>query len=87
MLKLFLHYIFSKTAVAGITRVMARERGEHNIRVNAVKPRLTETEIGNVRRADEFFARIVYIQSIDWVERPEELKGLLILLASPAVPL
>ncbi len=69
---LFLHYVFSKTAVAGITRVMARERGEQNIRVNAVKPRITEIKKENVRRADELFARIVDIQAIKRVERPED---------------
>ena len=83
-LPLFMHYVTSKAAVAGMTRVMARELGAHNIRVNAVMPGLTETEVNNVGRTDELVSRIVDIQSIKRVETPEDLVGLLMFLASPA---
>ena len=83
-LPLFMHYVTSKAAVAGMTRVMARELGAHNIRVNAVMPGLTETEVNNVGRTDELVSRIVDIQSIKRVETPEDLVGILMFLACPA---
>lgn len=36
-----LHYVASKSAVLGMTRALAREFGEWNVRVNAVSPGLT----------------------------------------------
>jgi len=83
-LPLFMHYVTSKAAVAGMTRVMAKELGAHDIRVNAVMPGLTETEVANVGRTDELVSRIVDTQSIKRVETPEDLVGLLMFLASPA---
>ncbi|MBN06619.1 MAG: dehydrogenase [Rhodospirillaceae bacterium] len=83
-LPLFMHYVTSKAAVAGMTRVMAKELGVHDIRVNAVMPGLTETEVANVGRTDELVSRIVNTQFIKRVETPEDLVGLLMFLASPA---
>jgi NAD(P)-dependent dehydrogenase (short-subunit alcohol dehydrogenase family) len=37
-------YAASKAAVLGLTRALAREAGEHGIRVNAVAPGFTDTE-------------------------------------------
>jgi NAD(P)-dependent dehydrogenase (short-subunit alcohol dehydrogenase family) len=38
------HYVTSKAAVIGMTRSMARDAGEHGIRVNAVAPGLIRVE-------------------------------------------
>ena len=38
------HYVTSKAAVIGLTRVMARELGEHNIHVNTIMPGYTQSE-------------------------------------------
>ena len=38
---LLLHYVASKSAVLGMTRALAREFGEWNVRINAVSPGLT----------------------------------------------
>jgi p-cumic alcohol dehydrogenase len=38
---LLLHYVASKSAVLGMTRALAREFGDWNVRVNAVSPGLT----------------------------------------------
>jgi 3-oxoacyl-[acyl-carrier protein] reductase len=38
------HYIASKAAIIGFTRGLAREMGEHNIRINCITPGAIETE-------------------------------------------
>lgn len=43
-LKNLTHYIASKGAIIGFTRSLAREVGEHNVRVNCVTPGAIETE-------------------------------------------
>jgi 3-oxoacyl-[acyl-carrier protein] reductase len=51
-----IHYITSKAAVVGITRVLAGELGQYNICVNAVAPGYTDTPaswtIGDVSKFD-----------------------------------
>jgi 3-oxoacyl-[acyl-carrier protein] reductase len=51
-----IHYVASKAAVIGITRVLAGELGKYNICVNAVAPGYTDTPaswtIGNVAKFD-----------------------------------
>jgi len=44
------HYCVSKAAVNGLTRSMARDLAERNIRVNAIAPGIVTTEatLGNV---------------------------------------
>jgi 3-oxoacyl-[acyl-carrier protein] reductase len=39
------NYVATKAAVVGMTKVWARELGRHNIRVNAVAPGFTMTEM------------------------------------------
>jgi 3-oxoacyl-[acyl-carrier protein] reductase len=43
-LKNLTHYIASKGAIIGFTRALAREMGEHNVRVNCITPGAIETE-------------------------------------------
>jgi 3-oxoacyl-[acyl-carrier protein] reductase len=38
------HYITSKAGIIGFTRALAREMGEHNVRVNCITPGAIETE-------------------------------------------
>ena len=61
--------------MAGITRVMARERGEQNIRVNAVKPRITEIKKENVRRARVPVAEYVRSDEAEQGSGPGETVG------------
>ena len=50
------HYVASKGAVIAMTRALARELGEHNIRVNAIAPGLTLSDgvMKNVDHAERF---------------------------------
>jgi 3-oxoacyl-[acyl-carrier protein] reductase len=40
----FMHYVTSKAAVWGMTRVLARELGDFGVRVNSITPGLTSSE-------------------------------------------
>lgn len=81
---MFLHYVSSKGAVLGLTRALARELGDDNIRVNAISPGLTESE--GVSEHEQFSGpstdHIVGMRCIKRREEPEDLIGALIFLAS-----
>jgi 3-oxoacyl-[acyl-carrier protein] reductase len=83
-LPMFTHYVTSKAAVIGMTRAMARELGPHGITVNCVLPGLTDTEVDNPGRTDAMRAKVVDLQCVKRIERPEDLVGMLLFLASPA---
>ena len=80
----FLHYVTSKAAVVGMTRVMARELGDDKINVNAVMPGYTETEIDHASMDDELRQFIHEKRILKRAETPEDLIGIVMFLASPA---
>ncbi len=82
----FLHYVTSKAAVVGMTRVMARELGDDKINVNAVMPGYTETEIEHASMDDELRQFIHEKRILKRAETPEDLIGVVMFLASPASP-
>jgi len=75
-----IHYVTSKAAVIGITRVLAGELGKYNICVNAVAPGYTDTPaswtIGNVAKFD------VSSIPLGRVGKPEDIVGAVIFFAS-----
>ena len=78
-------YTASKSAVMGLTRIMANEWAAHGINVNAIAPGYMETDNTAALRADakrnaEILARI---PAGRW-GRPEELQGTVVFLASKA---
>ena len=80
----FLHYVTSKAAVVGMTRVMARELGDDKINVNAIMPGYTETEIEHASMDDELRQFIHEKRILKRAETPEDLIGVVMFLASPA---
>jgi 3-oxoacyl-[acyl-carrier protein] reductase len=80
----YLHYIASKSALAGMTHSMARELGADGITVNAVLPGATYTEIPRQTVTLEQKQRIVAMQSIPRPQVPEDLFGVVLFLASDA---
>lgn len=80
----FMHYVTSKAAVIGMTRAMARELGADGITVNAIMPGLIETEVENRGRTDAVRERVLGMQCVDFLGRPNDLVGMLLFLASPA---
>jgi 2-dehydro-3-deoxy-D-gluconate 5-dehydrogenase len=78
-------YTASKSAVMGLTRLLANELAPHKINVNAIAPGYMATDNTAPLRADaqrsaEILARI---PAGRWGD-PEDLQGTLVFLASPA---
>lgn len=78
-------YTASKSAVMGLTRIMANEWAAHGINVNAIAPGYMETDNTAALRADakrnaEILARI---PAGRW-GKPEDLQGAVVFLASSA---
>jgi 3-oxoacyl-[acyl-carrier protein] reductase len=77
-----LHYVASKGAVVGITRVAARELGEFNIRVNCILPGLTQTGVARASDDPERHKALLELQSLKRLEVSEDLVGTAAFLAS-----
>ena len=75
-------YSMSKAAVVHMTKSMALEWGRHGINVNAICPGYIDTEINHHHWGTEHGKRLVSMLPRQRVGRPEDLDGLLLLLAS-----
>jgi NAD(P)-dependent dehydrogenase (short-subunit alcohol dehydrogenase family) len=80
-----LHYVTSKGGIMAFTRALARELGEHGIRVNTLAPGFTLSDTvvtenpGHVNTARD---RAVQSRSLKRDEHPQDLLGALVFLAS-----
>lgn len=80
----YLHYIASKSALAGMSHSMARELGGDGITVNAILPGATFTEIPRKTVTAEQKERIVAMQCLPRPQVPDDLLGVVLFLASDA---
>jgi NAD(P)-dependent dehydrogenase (short-subunit alcohol dehydrogenase family) len=78
---LWMHYVASKGAVIGMTRVMAREAGAKNITVNAIAPGFTLTE-ASLSIMDDAARYGVSSRSIKRASEPDDMVGTAVFLAS-----
>lgn len=78
---LWMHYVASKSAVIGMTRVMARELGSRSITVNAIAPgfTLTDASLGLIDNAETYG---VDRGAIKRPSKPEDIVGTAVFLAS-----
>lgn len=77
-----MHYVVSKAAVVGFSRVLARELGGDNIRVNTLAPGSTMSEEQPTEQAMRNYERTASTRILKKVERPEDLVGTALYLLS-----
>jgi 3-oxoacyl-[acyl-carrier protein] reductase len=77
------HYVASKAAVVGLTRALARELAPDGITVNCVVPSMVKTDT-TVALYPGAEAEAIAEQTVARYQRPEDLVGLLVFLASEA---
>jgi NAD(P)-dependent dehydrogenase (short-subunit alcohol dehydrogenase family) len=80
-----LHYVTSKGGITAMSRALARELGEHGIRVNTLAPGFTmsETVIAeNPGHVETARSRAVAARALKRDEYPQDLIGALVFLAS-----
>jgi NAD(P)-dependent dehydrogenase (short-subunit alcohol dehydrogenase family) len=78
------HYVASKAAVIGLTRVLAQELGDDQVCVNAIAPGLVHNEAGQRLNREEYFERNRLRRAMKRLMMPEDLVGTVLFLASPA---
>ena len=76
------HYVASKGAVIGFTRSLAREVGEHNVRVNCITPGAILVEAERAVATDEQIAKIVDQQCLKRRLLPVDVARVCLFLAS-----
>jgi NAD(P)-dependent dehydrogenase (short-subunit alcohol dehydrogenase family) len=80
-----LHYVTSKGGIMAMSRALARELGEHGIRVNTLAPGFTMSETiiaENPGHVETARSRAVAARALKRDEHPQDLLGALVFLAS-----
>ena len=77
-----IHYVASKAAIVGFSRVLARELGPYNIRVNTISPGSTLSEANPSEATVKMRERNVGSRALARVERPDDLVGTAVYLLS-----
>ncbi|WP_417268689.1 SDR family oxidoreductase [Celeribacter baekdonensis] len=78
----WMHYVASKGAVIAMTRAMARELGDDNVRVNVIAPGLTLTE-ASLGLMEDAAGYGVTRRALKRASLPEDMVGAALYLASP----
>jgi len=77
-----MHYVVSKAAVVGFSRVLARELGSDNIRVNTLAPGATMSDEKVTEDTLKHYDRTALTRILKRVEQPEDLVGTALYLLS-----
>ena len=78
-------YSVSKAAMISLTKVMAREWGQYNIRANVICPGLIQTKFSEALwKNDKILQHVLEKVPLNRVGQPDEISGLALFLASDA---
>lgn len=77
----YLAYGSSKASIIWATRSIAKELGPYNIRINAIAPGLTDTEMGNYKSEEEL-KKTIDRTGLRRMAEPSEIAGAAAFLAS-----
>jgi len=77
-----MHYVVSKAAVVGFSRVLARELGPDNIRVNSLAPGSTQSEDQPTESARKNYENAAAKRLLRRIEQPEDVVGTALYLLS-----
>ncbi len=75
-------YASSKFAINGITKSLAKELGQYNIRVNAVAPGVVETDMMKDTVTEEMKQMLIHMTPLAKMAEPKDLAGAYLYLAS-----
>ena len=78
-------YSISKSALIGMTKVLAREWGKDGIRVNVICPGLVKTKLSEALTSnDQMLKYVLARQALPQLADPKDIAGLTLFLASEA---
>ena len=75
-------YSSSKAAINSISKVMSRELGQFNIRVNCIAPGLTNTDMANNNTKKEIIDEVISKTALRRIAKPEEIAKVISFLLS-----
>ena len=75
-------YSSAKAAIIAQAKVLSRELGVHNIRVNSIAPGLTDTDMMKENHQEKIVSEIVSRISLRRIANPEEIANAVLLLSS-----
>ena len=75
-------YSSAKAAIIAQAKVLSRELGVHNIRVNSIAPGLTDTDMMKENHQEKLVSEIVSRISLRRIANPEEIANVVLLLSS-----
>jgi len=75
-------YSSSKSAIIAQAKVLSRELGVHNIRVNSIAPGLTNTDMMKENHKKEIISDVLSRTSLRRIADPEEIANVVLLLSS-----
>ena len=75
-------YSSTKAAIITQAKVLSRELGVHNIRVNSIAPGLTNTDMMKENHREEIVSEMVSRISLRRIANPEEIANVVLLLSS-----